>query len=122
MYFYTKWGNKTYTDRDLQSYYDDFMKAWDVHERYPNIESDSHKVIAAYNEYYYRMNSMKEEVRRHMNPSFWEKVLDNMSNTNDMVHYECRFSRSLPHREEVIQLIKQYGEYTFNGHKFVISY
>lgn len=114
------WGNKVYTDKDLDYLYEDFLKAWNNYQRCPSLSSYATEVIASFNEYYYEQNRLREEVRRHMNPKWYERMIDQASFSQDSVNYSCRFSRELPYRSEVMSLVARYGRFTYGDHKWSV--
>lgn len=122
------YGNKSYTDNDLNSHYYQFKLAWDKYtqETYPKFkEQYAKEVIATYNEYYYQRKEYETLVYKKNNRSFMTKLVDKTFGIlydDSAVKYSCHFKEELPHRAEVLSLIEEYGEFTYDNHKFVIQH
>ena len=102
------YGNKRYTDDDLYFYRRKFLMDWEEYKKntLPSLDSFYAKpVIASYNEYYYRR----------VDKTF------GMLYDDSAVKYSCYFKEELPHREEVLNLIRKYGKWVNDNHEFVIE-
>ena len=58
------------------------------------------------------------------NRSFMTKLVDKtfgMLYDDSAVKYSCYFKEELPHREEVLNLIRKYGKWVNDNHEFVIE-
>ena len=121
------YGNKRYTDDDLYFYRRKFLMDWEEYKKntLPSLDSFYAKpVIASYNEYYYRRKIMAREVYKKNNRSFMTKLVDKtfgMLYDDSAVKYSCYFKEELPHREEVLNLIRKYGKWVNDNHEFVIE-
>ena len=121
------YGNQRYTDDDLYFYRRKFLMDWGEYKKntLPSLDSFYAKpVIASYNEYYYRRKIMEREVYKKNNRSFMTKLVDKtfgMLYDDSAVKYSCYFKEELPHREEVLNLIRKYGKWVNDNHEFVIG-
>lgn len=121
------YGNQRYTDDDLYFYRRKFLMDWGEYKKntLPSLDSFYAKpVIASYNEYYYRRKIMEREVYKKNNRSFMTKLVDKtfgMLYDDSAVNYSCYFKEELPHREEVLNLIRKYGKWVNDNHEFVIE-
>ena len=136
------YGNQRYTDDDLYFYRRKFLMDWGEYKKntLPSLDSFYAKpVIASYNEYYYRRKIMEREVYKKNKPdsiktarerteknnrSFMTKLVDKtfgMLYDDSAVKYSCYFKEELPHREEVLNLIRKYGKWVNDNHEFVIE-
>ena len=121
------YGNQRYTDDDLYFYRRKFLMDWGEYKKntLPSLDSFYAKpVIASYNEYYYRRKIMEREVYKKNNKSFMTKLVDKtfgMLYDDSAVKYSCYFKEELPHREEVLNLIRKYGKWVNDNHEFVIE-
>lgn len=122
------YGNKIYTDSDLSTYRYQFIVNWDKYykETYSKFkEQYAQKVIASYNEYYYNRKEIETFVYKKNNRGFMTKLVDKTLGIlydDSAVKYSCHFKEELPHKAEVLSLIREYGEYTYNNHEFIIRH